>query len=543
MRFLRKHRDKNESRVSPLEIPKSPQMIPAKIVQREIPQYYTNDGTHANIKGGRERSNNHMSKMREYLELTSSAIHYPCYGSPTPPSGQRSVINHSNEHQLLTRKSSFTNIASQKPQMDSGPTVPYIWSDSEPADDSKDMDPSLLTYVTGILLDSLNSGNGRHEENCDETKVYYDLEDLQRLCSDQERCGGFEDESLKNANSRIGAKGSQHLMKTRNSRHSSSNRGRLPKVTEVPRRYHHQKSPRHNATLDSTVSADFLGDYTSHNKQVRTKNTSKRSVSPTHRQILPPEGTEKSTACCTKPLEARHVGQIEIETDHECFGQHRENSASIDLQTEYAISASIPSVDDVLYNLYRNSFSVEELQEIEKNNEINIWELDNKAGTSHLGSQVANECAKRVAPDTSPSRKFCNLSYQSQILLTGVQDELYDRLSDSPGQDKEILCESKDMLLPDGFLPLAQHISNSNHHSGASEARLHLIPGTSYASTDQPITWRHSPLPTAGFASQNHYMRDATTGFLEHTHNCDGSNGTADEDYGPPGFWRQNRLY
>ncbi|KAJ9293132.1 hypothetical protein DTO271G3_8076 [Paecilomyces variotii] len=380
--------------------------------------------------------------------------------------------------------------------MDPDSSVICPYPDSETAAHSQELDPSLLTYVTGILLNESNPRNDGRYAVAEHKKAYCDLEDLKKLSKHREHLQSLRDDISGTEKLLVDLEKRQYSIDTR-SHHSGNNRSTHPNHVEQSSRGHPRNYPSHEGSMELSVHVSPTNR--SAPRAMLAKKITDKSPWSVSEGELPVDHYKPPAAYCLSNLNAKQVGDREIEKGDECFSQHQGPTGSLDLQTEYAISASIPSVDDVLFNLYGNSHIVEEI-------------LDTK------------------------DDEFDKLE---------SQNELPDFLALSPGSHAGVLHAPHDSFLSD--IPLAQPMLGSTFRGAFSkEPRYSILPEVSHPYTSQLPTWNVSFPLAADITRQSPHMQDLATqhsALLEQTHHSSSLEQTSERACGPPAFWRQNRLY
>lgn len=489
MKFLRKHGDKNEQRSLQAMDERYVQTSPTKRSYRNMPQCISISDSPVGRGTVRQKlckRSGHGTHCRE----APSGIHLP--QMMTSPVSRNSKLTKHRDYSPLP-PNQMTN-ESTKPcrKMPIDPPSRGIcpYTDSEGRAHSRELDPSLLTYVTAILLNKPSSRNDGRSEVAEDKKPYYNLEDLKKLCKDRERLQNLQD-GVSSARRSVADSHKQRQSYTRSTYHSRNKGSMHSNHSEIPLRGPSRSRSSHKVSTNLYAHADSASRVVLPKKVVEASPRSRSG------NELPIGHSNQNPAYDDYHLNAQRVRGGQIEKSDEGFGQ---TTGSLDLQTEYAISESIPSVSEVMLNLYGDSY-IEELQDMETNEIFDKHELPD---------EVPGSLALRRESDAA------------------VQHEAHGNfLSD---------------------MPLAWPMLNSTFHGStiARDPRLPMLQEISRPYTSQLPTWDSYVQPAAGKSHQSHHIQDLSTQtsvLREETRYSTAFDYRPEGDYGPPAFWRQNRLY
>ncbi|KAJ9217358.1 hypothetical protein DTO166G4_989 [Paecilomyces variotii] len=497
MNFLHKrgHRDDHRDKQATEE--RYLQPSPAERSYRKISQYFSTAVRPVDTQAARQKNCKENGQEIHCHEIATSGIHRPQIMTTSPLSRKSNLVKSNNYSRLLPDRTTNTNTrCSQKMSMDPDSSVICPYPDREAAAHSQELDPSLLTYVTGILLNESNPRNDERYAVAEDKKAYYNLEDLKKLSEHREHLQSLQDDTSGTEKLVVDLGNRQYSMNTRSKHHPGNYRSTHPNHAELLSRGHPQNNLSHERSTEFSVHVSPTNRSASQ-VMLAEKITGKSPWSVGEGE-LPFDHCKPPATYYISNSDAKEVGDREIEKGDECFSQHQGPTGSLDLQTEYAISASIPSVDDILFNLYGNSHTVEEILDM-KNEEFDKWEF---------------------------------------------QDELPGFLTLSPGSRAGVAHGSHDKFLSD--IPFAQPILGSTLRGAISKEPLYFLPEVSRPYTSQLPTWDSSFPLAADSLHKSPHMQDLATqhsALLEQTHHSSSLKNTTERDCGPPAFWRQNRLY
>ncbi|KAJ9389109.1 hypothetical protein DTO063F5_2269 [Paecilomyces variotii] len=497
MNFLHKRGHQNDHRDKQATEERYLKPSPAERSYRKISQYFSTAVRPVDTQAARQKNCKENGQEIHCHKIATSGIHRPQIMTTSPLSRKSNLVKSNNYSRLLPDRTTNTNTrCSQKMSMDPDSSVICPYPDREAAAHSQELDPSLLTYVTGILLNESNPRNDERYAVAEDKKAYYNLEDLKKLSEHREHLQSLQDDTSGTEKLVVDLGNRQYSMNTRSKHHPGNYRSTHPNHAELLSRGHPQNNLSHERSTEFSVHVSPTNRSASQ-VMLAEKITGKSPWSVGEGE-LPFDHCKPPATYYISNSDAKEVGDREIEKGDECFSQHQGPTGSLDLQTEYAISASIPSVDDILFNLYGNSHTVEEILDV-KNEEFDKWEF---------------------------------------------QDELPGFLTLSPGSRAGVAHGSHDKFLSD--IPFAQPILGSTFRGAISKEPRYFLPEVSRPYTSQLPTWDSSFPLAADSLHKSPHMQDLATqhsALLEQTHHSSSLKNTTERDCGPPAFWRQNRLY
>ncbi|GAD97198.1 hypothetical protein LEMA_P025830.1 [Paecilomyces variotii No. 5] len=366
MKFLRKQGDKNERRSPQNTSQRYLLTSPTTKSHRKMPQYFSPSDPPVNRHTARQNVLKGNGEGTSYHEA-SSRIHLSQNIVTSPLSRKSKPTKRSDYSSSLPNRIGIEKI---KPcgKMPVNPTSRGIspYADDEGRAPSKELDASLLTYVTGILLNKPNSRKDRKSEVTEDKKPYYNLDDLQKLCKDRESLHGLQD-GVSSAGRPVADPHKQRHSYTRSKHHCKNKRSMHSSHSGTSSRSHSRHGSSHKESTKLSIHADSAS-------RVVLPNIVEPSPYPTSEKELSIDHRKQYQAYHDNNFRGQQVRGGAIEKSDEGFGQYQETAGSLDLRTEYAISESIPSVSEVLFNLYGDSY-IEDLRDMEKNEILDKHEL------------------------------------------------------------------------------------------------------------------------------------------------------------------------